>query len=498
MKKGRLSVVLLAALMWSVLSNATPHNHTKAVKKAVPATVAPVSLTPASVPPTTAAQINYVVEQGGTSTIGVMIKNLSTGQILYQSNINQPLVPASNLKVFTATAALEYLTPNFQYKTYIASATPAIVNGVFHGDLYLVFSGDPSLTRQDINDLFAQLKQQGIGRIIGHIYLDDTLFDHDASVPDALAEDASYCFSAPVFADNLDHNCIGITAKPSLRVGAPALVSLIQQPNSMNLINQITTASRKSCNIVATPSANNSYLLTGCISSRAKAQYFSVPAQNMRVYSMGVVQIALKQANISLAGQILFGKKSIHMQVMASHQSDPLPVLLKHMLKESDNLYANSIVKTVGAYYSKRQGTWQTGTSAVMSILTKYNQVDFTSANLVDGAGLSRLNVITPAQMLQVLTTVYQKPAIFAALMQALPIAGVDGTLKSRLTDAAYRNNVHAKTGTMSDVSSLSGYLQNRSKQTIAFAIMINDNSPHPAKYRKIEDTICKILILSK
>ncbi len=183
---------------------------------------------------------------------------------------------------------------------------------------------------------------------------------------------------------------------------------------------------------------------------------------------------------------------------MAMHRSDPLPILLKHMLKESDNLYANSILKTLGAYYYKRPGTWQTGTQAMMAILTKYNQVDFTSAVLVDGAGLSRLNVITAAQMLQVLTTVHQKPVIFAALMEALPIAGVDGTLKRRLTEAAYRNNVHAKTGTMSEVSTLSGYLQNRSHQTIAFTILINDINPHPGRYRKIEDTICKILILSK
>lgn len=442
-------------------------------------------------------QISYVIKRAGNVNIGVVIKNLTTGQMIYNYNGSQAYIPASNLKIFTAVAALEFLTPGFQYITYIASPTSTVSQGVLTGDLYLVFSGDPSLSQADINDLFSQLRMRGISRVNGNIYIDDNYFDHDTMVPAALPQDATFCFSAPVVANNLDHNCIGIYVKPAARIGDLANVQVMESPTSVNIVNQIDTLRSSKCNITATMDANNAYLLDGCIDKKVTAQAFSLPVQDTRRYSADIVNTALKQANINLNGQILFSKRPPRTVVLASHLSAPLPMLIKHMLKESDNLYANSIVKTLGARYFKAQGTWNNGTNAVMSILSQDNGVNFSSAMLVDGAGLSRENVITPDQMIQVLATVYQNTEIANAFISGLPIGGVDGTLEGRLTEGAYRARVYAKTGTMSDVSSLSGYVRNDKNQVVAFSILINGRDSHLGTYRNVEDTICKILILS-
>jgi D-alanyl-D-alanine carboxypeptidase/D-alanyl-D-alanine-endopeptidase (penicillin-binding protein 4) len=445
-----------------------------------------------------AEQIDYVVKHAGNANMGVLIKNLATGQVIYSLNADQGYIPASNLKIFTAVAALEYLHPIFQYQTYIASTTQTIdEGGVFNGDLYVVFSGDPSLGKDDMNDLLQQLKARGINQINGNIYIDDLAFDQDAMVPAALPEDATFCFSAPIVANNLDHNCVGISAKPAARIGDLAFVQAIQSPNSVNLVNQIVTSRNSKCAITATMDENNNYVLNGCINQKTKNQAFSLPVQMPRYYSADVIKGILKDLHINFNGQVLFAKAPPKTAIMAMHQSAPLSELIKHMLKESDNLYANSILKTLGNRYFKTQGTWTNGVNAVAAILWRYNGVNIAVPALVDGAGLSRQNIITASQMLQVLSSAYQNPAISDVFLLGLPIGGVDGTLHGRFTQTAYRTRVHAKTGTMTltGISSLSGYVINSKNQMIAFTILINGTPSHVGTYRNVEDKICDILI---
>ncbi len=443
-----------------------------------------------------AQQIDSAIDQVRNAQVGVMIKNLSTDQVLYQHDNQQYYIPASNMKVFTAVAALEQLTPEYKYSTYIASPETNVNQGVFTGNMYVVFSGDPSLTRQDINNLFKQLKQNGINSIVGNIYIDDALFDQDGIVPSALAEDATYCFAAPVGAGNIDHNCTGVSVTPGPVVGALADANVIQTPDAMTLINQIITAGTKSCNIRAVKSAEtDAYVLSGCINTKKGSEEFSLPVQNMRSYVAELMPVALKQANIEWTGNVFFGEPPSNSKMLALHQSAPLSKLIKHMLKKSDNLYANALFKTIGAHYFDTVGNWRTGAAAVKAILWENNGVNLLSADLVDGAGLSRENVITPEQMLQVLSTAYYRPLIAAALIPALPIGGVDGTLKGRLTEESYRHRVYAKTGTMNDVSSLSGYVKNAKNEVLTFSILINGTPQHLGAYRALEDRICEILI---
>jgi D-alanyl-D-alanine carboxypeptidase/D-alanyl-D-alanine-endopeptidase (penicillin-binding protein 4) len=352
------------------------------------------------------------------------------------------------------------------------------------------------LSGENNNALFLQLKQNAIIRIAGNIYIDDTLFDQNGRVPAALSEDATYSFSAPVTASNIDRNCAIVSVKPSMTLGDLANANVVQTPDAMTLINQIITAPSRNCSVMAVINeTNNAYVLSGCISAKKAVEEFTLPVQNMRSYVGELLPQVLAQADITWSGQVLFDKAPTDAKMLALHQSAPLSVLITHMLKKSDNLYANALFKTVGAHYFHTMGNWLTGAAAVKAILWENNGVNLLSASLVDGAGLSRENVISPEQMLQVLSTVYYRPLIAGALIPALPIGGVDGTLKGRLTEDSYRHRVYAKTGTMNDVSSLSGYVKNSKNQVLAFSIFINGTPSHLGSYRALEDRICQLLI---
>lgn len=448
-------------------------------------------------PFTLTAQLDSIVKHIGDPDIGVVAKNLNTGEIIYSYNANQSYIPASNLKIFTAVAALEYLTPIYQYPTIIASQKPTLNQGILTGDLYLVFSGDPSLTKDDVKDLLQQLKNQGVTQINGNLYVDDFHFDQDIIVPVTLPEDQSFCFSAPIAANNLDSNCVGVNVKPGDKVGDLAKIQVVNSATSINLINQIVTAQKAKCGINAKPDGNNNYVLDGCINKNVAQQYFTLSVQNTRHYTIDILKGLLRDLNIQLNGYVLFEPLPPDTTTIAVHQSEPLANLVKHMLKESDNVYANSILKTLGYYYFKQQASWQNGVAAVNAILTQNHQVDLSSAILSDGAGLSRQNMVSANQMMQVLESAYQHSTILDALLYGLPIGGVDGTLKGRFTETGYRSRVHAKTGTMSmtGISSLSGYVLNNKNQTVAFSILINGKPAHIGTYRNAEDAICKILI---
>jgi D-alanyl-D-alanine carboxypeptidase/D-alanyl-D-alanine-endopeptidase (penicillin-binding protein 4) len=167
------------------------------------------------------------------------------------------------------------------------------------------------------------------------------------------------------------------------------------------------------------------------------------------------------------------------------------------MLKKSDDLIANVIFKTLGARYFQTMGTWVNGAAAVKAILAPATGINFEQLVIVDGAGLSRYNLASPAQFIRLLNYTYHSLPARIDFYQALPTMGIDGTLAERLKNTPYANKIHAKTGTMASTSTLVGYVQTNHQQTLAFAILINGFVGSPEKYQALEDQICKALTQS-
>lgn len=429
------------------------------------------------------------------ANVGIMVTSMRTGHALYKHNADHLFTPASVQKLFTATAALSYLKPGYHFDTSFFT-TGDVRHGTLYGDIYLKFNGDPSLKTRDIDRMVAQLKKDDIRYINGHVYIDNTAFNSTPYPPGWIWDDLSYDYAAPMNAIILNRNKFGVSFYPNKKVGrAPRIVTHLPL-GVITVQNDMRTTSHYPgyCPITIYSNMRNEYRVGGCLEKRWGKQSRSLAMRDMPRYAAVVLADAFKANNIRYRGRVGFHEVPESANTFLVHQSKPLKHLLRHMLKKSDNLYTNAIFKTLGEAYYHHQGTWQNGLSALKKILTPLTGIDFRHNLLADGAGLSRYNLITPHQLIKLLYVAYKSQAIHSSLYAALPIAGVDGTLEARMTIEGRARRVHAKTGSMTGVSALAGYVKTRHHGTLGFAIMVNGFVGDRWAYLRLEDRICEAL----
>jgi serine-type D-Ala-D-Ala carboxypeptidase/endopeptidase (penicillin-binding protein 4) len=386
------------------------------------------------------AEINRAIANVNPNlNVGVQIKSMRHGDTLYTRNAYQYFVPASILKVFTAESALLFMGPEYKFPTVFATDAGSINNGVLQGNLYLIHSGDPSLTYYDLSDLMKALKEKNIQRIAGNVYIDTSAYDQEIYGPGWISNDTRFCYAAPISASIINHNCMVVQVK------------------------------------------------------RGKAsQGMSSVVTNIIHYNKSLIQSLFQRNGIYISGSILPGVAPQKTPIIASHFSKPLRDLITEMLKKSDNIIAGSLFKKMGELYANQPGSWQNGGSAVKQILQQKMGVDIGRMNILDGSGLSRNNQIAPAQMLQVLDFAYHNNATNYDFISALPVAGVDGTLKNRMQNI--RAKVRAKTGTMNGVVALAGYVITKENEPVAFVIIINGHLGMGWRYKEMENRIMTLI----
>lgn len=428
---------------------------------------------------------------------GIFAVSFKTGKVLYTYKANAFFVPASNMKTITAYAALKYLGPEFRYHTQFltdaASLTPQ--NGALPGNLYVKFDGDPSLQLQDLNNMVKQLQAMGIRTIEGHLVVDTSRYDSDGVSPGTVDGDRRYCYGAPVEAAILNKNCLSMRVLPATRAGEPALMDL---PYGMKLpISTVSTSSNRNCHLSMVAGGDGAYHLDGCVFVHAKPSSLTIPVPHGNQLGEAAMVALLQNHAITVLGNNRYpiDKSGAALKVLVDLPSDTLAQLVVPMLKNSDNLFANTLFKTVGAHYYHQTATWQNSAAAVKAILQQ-NGVETDGMVIVDGSGLSRNNQVSAHQFVQVLQAAYRDSAISQIYYNALPVGGLNGTLKHRLGFRDTIGKVHAKTGSMDGVSSLSGYIETKSDDTIIFSILVNDFNGSKFPYRSFEDQACRYLML--
>jgi len=441
--------------------------------------------------------IDQILSKFSRINVGVMVQSLDTGATLYQHNSNQTYMPASTLKLFTAAAALTYLGPSYTFKTQLLTNNNYIQNGVLAGDLYVRFSGDPELTIAQVSDLIATLTKDGIREIQGSLIVDDNDMDHQNMGPGWLPRWQMLCYAAPSNAVILNRNCFAITLAPGKNNG-PVQVRIPQNLANLTVTNQALTRSGGAQNpLELKPTSNNNYILTGYMSPRRAPVGIGVTLNDTRAAGINVVNNLLRQHGILLHGKVYYGRVPGNVQILAEHESRPVSALVTKMLKKSDNLIAGSLFKKLGNTYFNTTGTWQNSAQAERGILEPKTGIDFSKTVIVDGSGLSRLDLISPAQFVKLLQYTYRMPANLV-FYQALPISGIDGTLRGRLGGAT-AGKVHAKTGTVDAHSGLVGYIQTVNHQNLIFAILVDDpvdGKGNQGVYHLVEDRICQFLAM--
>ncbi|MBW6439986.1 D-alanyl-D-alanine carboxypeptidase/D-alanyl-D-alanine-endopeptidase [Actinoplanes hulinensis] len=403
------------------------------------------------------------------ATVAVDVRDAAGGAV-YQRNPGLRVLPASNQKLLTAAAALEVLGPAYRFRTTVRARG---------GDLHLRGQGDPTLTIARFDGLAADVARSR-KRFSGRLVVDDTWFDRVPLGLDWSWQDESFGWTAPVSALTFAANERSDTGAVEIRyrgaAGRRPSVTVWPPTRSVRVVNRAVTGRGDSVSAVRVH-GGRTVTVTGSVApGRSGTTLVSVP--DPALTAAGVFRAALLRHGVTVAGGTVRGPVPRAARTLATRASAPLREILRPFLKLSHNGIAETLVKAMGrAATPARPGSWPTGLAAATAALGRLG-VDTRLLTMGDGSGLSRRNWVTARQLTTLLTVARRRPW-FPAFRAALPVAGaadplVGGTLRHRMRGTAAAGNVRAKTGTLTGVNALSGYVTTRDGRHLTFAALIN------------------------
>lgn len=443
-------------------------------------------------------KMNKLIAEGmPNSTVGIVLQDPKNEQIIYANRGSENFYPASNTKLLTASAALKFFGPDFQYQTGLYANLNKVEQGVLKDNIYLIFRGDPSLTMQDIAGLMKQLKAKGVNQIQGNIVIDDRSFVAPAYAPGWTWDSIPWYFSAPVTSIIINENKVRLKLnKPEKLYDIIKVEQIDENVPSMPLQSSIMVVTPEEAKNVCQLTAvvrNNALSLNGCWPLDKTPTNIELAIDNPRDLAKKVIQQFLPTVGLKLTGDIAFGKTPKDLPLLAVKKSPPLKVLLYKVLAESNNIYTESLTKALGKAFGG-QGSFQAGTIAIQEILKKDAELDFTHVNLSDGSGQSRYNLMSPAFISKLLLHMYRDPN-FNVFYSALSVGGKQGSLGERFKGKEQVGKVVAKTGTANGTSAISGYITGNSGNVYSFSLMINQSAQNMYALKAFEDKLCQLII---
>ena len=421
--------------------------------------------------------------------VGIVAVDARDGRVLYQRNADDAFQPASTLKLLVGSAALDKLGPGFRFRT-VALAGGPVVEDTLQGALVLRGSGDVLLDDAALAELPAALRGAGIAAVHG------VAFDEPADLPPYLPgwswDDLPWYYAAPVTRLGLNDNQVTLLISPGAAPGAPlavvvhpwgsvcsALAPACVSDLGFRIVVAATTGAAGSPNTldVMRPAypGGDEVRLVGSLAAGATPDSFSIAVPQPPAYAAAAAGRALRAAGIRVLAPLtavppgLAGTE----RVLWSHDSVPLRDLLADMWLPSDNLLAEELLRALGATPPAVQGSSADGIAFEKTWLTGLGG-DTGAPALSDGSGLSVYDRVTPRALVVVLKHDWDGPHRNVVL-DALPIAGVRGTLKSSFAGTPAEKHVFAKTGSVSHVSALAGYISNAKHGAVIFAFQVDD-----------------------
>jgi len=443
---------------------------------------------------------------------GVNVVSLRTGDRLASINAEKRFTPASTSKLFPAAVALSRLGPDFLYHTTVETSAPVTDGGSVAGDLLLVGRGDPNLSGRvlpyngptkrirpptlALEGLAAQAAQRGIRVVEGDLVADDTYFVSQPYGDGWTVDDLQWGYGAPVAALSLNDNVIVFRIRPGERVGGTASIDLEPSTARFQLENRIATVAsyRRTSpgrRLTIDRAIGSSVVqLWGELRPNSPEWTGALAMDNPPAIAAEVFREALSRNGIEVRGatrvrELHPGEVADLAQgdpaaqappatVLASRDSLPLADSLKVMLKVSQNLHAEMLLRTLG-HELRQMGSVEAGL-AVIGDFIKENRIPDDDVLLRDGSGLSRQSLLTPSALTTLLRVMYESPHR-SVWIDLLPVAGTDGSLLHRLHGRTTRGRVRAKTGGLAGIAALAGYAPNAGGDMLAFAILINHHN---------------------
>ncbi|MBV9928214.1 MAG: D-alanyl-D-alanine carboxypeptidase/D-alanyl-D-alanine-endopeptidase [Acidobacteria bacterium] len=440
------------------------------------------------------------------SRVAVKVSSLDTGRVLFEQDSRKWMQPASNMKLYTVAAALDRLTPDYRFVTSVYAPARPDASGTVRGDLVVYGRGDPTFAVRfnpegntdysfTIDALAADVYAAGVRRVEGDLVGDESYFT-GAPIPSGWEwDDLQWYYGAEVSALTVNDNSVDLSVKPGASVGAPARITLGPSTPVVTIVDRTTTSERGTTRdlSVTRPLGQNTIEIRGRLPIDDRGYSASLAVTRPALVFATMLRSSLERRGVVFTGQTRTvdaqGRVEKPLPVsslveLAARKSPPLSVIAAQTLKPSQNLYAELLLRTLGKVAGApdpKLSSEDAGAAVVRNFLT---QAGIDPAGLVmnDGSGLARSDLVTADTTLQLL--VYMNRHRFGSEFRlALPVAGVDGTLRNRMKGTPAQGNVRAKTGTLGTATSLSGYVFSAAGERLAFSLMIN-NPPRDANPR--------------
>jgi serine-type D-Ala-D-Ala carboxypeptidase/endopeptidase (penicillin-binding protein 4) len=428
----------------------------------------------------------------GREHLGVEVYSLSRQETLFSLNAEAPLMPASAVKLLTGQVALKKLGPDYTYKTEVL-VEKAIKEGVLDGDIYLRGGGDPSLVTERLYLLAADIVRTGVREIRGNIVVDDWAFDQVRYDPARIPTDTDRPYNAPVGALSFNYNTTTVYFRPAAKEGEAPHVFVEPDTGYVQIKNEAKTSkagTRYSLQSSRLPGTNGDLVLVRGnipLGMTEQRRFFNIVSPS--IYAGYALRSMLEMRGVKFTRQ----KNIVHKQTpptalkIASMESLPLHEIVKLMNKYSNNFIADVLLKTLGKEIKGAPGTMDKGLEVLNEEVLRLG-LAAKGFNVVSGSGLTRDNRMTAKQFIQLLNAAYLDFEVLPELLSSLPIAGRDGTLRGRMQGTQAFGRLRAKTGSINGVSALTGVVQSRGGELLAFAVMMNDSSKNTLELRRWQD----------
>jgi len=437
---------------------------------------------------------NLINQMDSISQLGILVEDMDSGKKLIDFRSNRLFTPASNVKLFTATTALGVLGENFHYTTEVLAKHNKQTG--FARWLCLKGDGDPFLSLAAL-DSIADLVSRYI-KDIDTLIIDGSIFDNFNYGPGWMWDDGSDRVSAPVAGLNLNWNTVDIII-PSVPGGELPSVNVSPETDYVVIHNNVTIVADTLYQIKLKAERrwwNNSNLIDvdGSITYENLPDTLHSNIYDPVKFTGTVFKEMLLRKGISVKTMI-FTDLPDNGEKLLSHNSESLPGMISHFLKETDNLVGEALLKTIGINETTHQGSWSNGLKVQRLFLSKNFALDTLDFKLADGSGMSRYNLLSPNIIVKLLKFIYQDPSYKNIIIPSLPISGVDGTLKDRMLNTVATGRITAKTGTLGGISALSGYGTTLEGRKIVFSLLMNGYTMDKDSIRKFQDNFCELLV---
>lgn len=476
-----------------------------------------VSPTPAVAPIQTLAELQDKIrlrlarDTVRRGRVGIKIVSLNTGKVLFENDADKYFMPASNMKNFTVSTAMERLSPDFRVVTSVYAPAPPDSTGTVKGELRIFGRGDVSISTafnnsdyyKGIDNLVEKIVQAGVKRIEGDLVGDESYFSGDALPGTWEWDDLQTYYGAEISALPVNDNAIDISVTPG-QSGYPCFVKILPLNPLMRVANKcITSAAGGKRDLRVVKLVNQNVIeVSGSVPASDSEYKDSIAITHPAELFMFLLRQRLEAKGIAVTGATRVESQPPVANGSAVPtptrveitrlESPPFSEIAAKTMKPSQNMYTETILRILGEQVGRPQGgsgeSMQLGLAVVKSFLAS---IGVPADGIVqhDGSGLSRHDLITPAAVVTVYTYMAKQSKYAQAWRDSLTIAGVDGTLKNRMKGTAVEGNLRGKTGTIDQVSALSGYLTTVGGEQVVLSIVVN-GVPTPRERTSLIDDI--------